>query len=79
VFWDIDQMAERTGNSVRYGEFKTALNKTVIYKKATEKFITIPIDHFSGLAAYLPTTALPRTQSAYRLTSWNQYIGWLTD
>ena len=79
VFWDIDQMAERTGNSIRYGEFKTALNKTVIYKKATEKFITIPIDHFSGLAAYLPTTALPRTQLAYRLTSWNQYIGWLAD
>ncbi|HRW94976.1 MAG TPA: clostripain-related cysteine peptidase [Bacteroidales bacterium] len=79
VFWDIDQMAGLIGNSVRYGEFKTALNKTVIYKKATEKFITIPIEHFSGLAAYLPTTALPGTQSAFRLTSWNQYIGWLTD
>jgi hypothetical protein len=79
VFWDIDQMAERIGNSVRYGEFKTALSKVVIYKKATEKFITIPIDHFSGLAAYLPTTALPRTQSAFRLTSWNQYIEWLAD
>jgi hypothetical protein len=79
VFWDIEQMAELIGTSVRYDEFKTALSKTVIYKKATETFITIPIEHFSGLAAYLPTTALPRTQSAYSLTSWNQYIGWLSD
>jgi len=79
VFWDIDQMASRIGNNVRYGEFKTVLDKTVVYKRATEKFITIPIDHFSGLAAYLPTTSLPRTQEAFRLTSWNQYIGWLTD
>jgi hypothetical protein len=79
VFWDIDQMAGLLGDSDHYNAFKTALDKAVVYKKATEKFITITIDHFSGLAAYLPTTALPRTQSAFRLTSWNEYIGWLAD
>jgi len=77
VFWDIDQMAGLLGNATDYAQFRTELEKTVVYKKTTEKFITIPINHFSGLAAYLPTTVLPRTQSAFRSSSWNRFLEWL--
>ena len=77
VFWDIDQMALMLGNTSDYAHFRTELDKTVIYKKTTENFITIPITHFSGLAAYLPTSALPRTQTAFRTTSWNRFLEWL--
>ncbi len=77
VFWDIDQMAGLLGSANDYAQFRTELDKTVVYKKTTEKFITIPIIHFSGLAAYLPTTVLPRTQSAFRSGSWNHFLEWL--
>ena len=77
VFWDIDQMAGLLGSANDYARFRTELEKTVVYKKATEKFITIPINHYSGLAAYLPTAFLPRTQSAFRASSWNYFLEWL--
>ncbi|OQC39137.1 MAG: Clostripain family protein [Bacteroidetes bacterium ADurb.Bin037] len=77
VFWDIDQMAGMLGHAEDYENFRTILNKTVVYKKTTENFITIPIKHYSGLAAYLPTQVLPRTQTAFQATSWNKYLKWI--
>ena len=79
IFWDLDQMAGMLGKTADYENFRNAVNKTVIYKKTTENFITIPIHHFSGLAAYLPTTVLPGTQSAFRSTPWNVYLEWVTE
>ena len=61
VFWDLDQMAGMLGKQPIMRISGMPLTKTVIYKKTTENFITIPIHHFSGLAAYLPTTVLPDT------------------
>ncbi len=77
VFWDIEQMAEVLGTPADYTAFTRALQKAVVYKKATDYFITIPIRRYSGLAAYLPVSALPRTQEAFEVTSWNEYLGWL--
>jgi hypothetical protein len=77
VFWDIDQMASLLGHTGDYENFKIALNKTVVYKKTTENFITIPIKYYSGLAAYLPTRVLPGIQSAFRTTAWNTYLEWV--
>jgi hypothetical protein len=80
VFFDIERMARVLGDDTRYNAFCEVLNNVVIYKKSTEYFITIPINHFSGLAAYLPTERLPRIQAGFRNTSWNSIIGgWVSE
>ena len=80
VFFDIERMARELGDDTRYNAFCEVLNNVVVYKKSTEYFITIPINHFSGLAAYLPTERLPRIQSGFRNTSWNRIIGgWVSE
>ena len=77
VFWDMDRVAALLGSAEDYADFSTALKRAVVYKKATDNFITIPIEYFSGLAAYLPVTTLPRTQEAFEATAWNKYLGWM--
>lgn len=77
VFWDMDRMAALLGSAEDYATFSTALKRAVVFKKATDNFITIPIEYFSGLAAYLPVTTLPRTQEAFEATAWNKYLGWM--
>ncbi len=80
VFFDIERIARELGDDTRYNAFCEALDNAVVYKKSTEYFITIPINHFSGLAAYLPTERLPRIQSGFRNTSWNRIIGgWVSE
>ncbi len=80
VFFDIERIARELGDDTRYNAFCEALDNAVVYKKSTEYFITIPINHFSGLAAYLPTERLPRIQTGFRNTSWNRIIGgWVSE
>ncbi|MGV8095410.1 MAG: clostripain-related cysteine peptidase [Mangrovibacterium sp.] len=56
VFFDMGDVVKTLSNAAQYLTFQQQLNKTVLYKAATENFITIPIDqnHFSGLSMYVP-------------------------
>ncbi len=77
VFWDIESVATALGTAQDLISFTAALENTVVFKKATEDFITIPIKSFSGLAVYLPVSTLPRTQTAFESTSWNVFLDWI--
>lgn len=56
VFFDLGDVIRELSTDVQYLSFEKQLNKTVIYKAATDKFINITInqDHFSGLSVYVP-------------------------
>lgn len=81
LFYDLDHLAvaltEGTPNgSAVYDAFQTALEKAIVYKKATAKFITIPITHFSGLSAYVPYGGKKAEHdNAFMATSWNKAVG----
>lgn len=77
VFWDMEDVSEALGTEPDFASLAVALEHTVVYKKATKAFITIPIETFSGLAVYLPVSTLPRTQAAFEATSWNSFLGWV--
>lgn len=63
VFFDSGDVVENLCTTDEYQVFKTQLNKTVLYKAATDKFVNLAIDqsHFSGLSMYVP------------LTKWTEY------
>lgn len=56
VFFDMGDVMKALGNDAQYLTFQAQLSKTVLYKAATDKFISVPISqsHFSGLSMYVP-------------------------
>lgn len=81
LFYDLDHLAvaltEGTPDGgIAYGAFQKALEKAVAYKSATQKFISIPISHYSGLSAYVPYGGKkPDHDNAFLATSWNKAVG----
>lgn len=59
VFFDMGDVMQSLATTSQYQAFQTQLSKTVLYKAATDKFVTITIDpaHFSGLSMYVPLSA----------------------
>ncbi|MGD9558218.1 MAG: clostripain-related cysteine peptidase, partial [Mangrovibacterium sp.] len=59
VFFDMGDVVQALATTSQYQAFQTQLSKTVLYKAATDKFVTITIDpaHFSGLSMYVPLSA----------------------
>ncbi|MGN1211137.1 MAG: clostripain-related cysteine peptidase [Candidatus Cryptobacteroides sp.] len=55
-----------------YTAVEMALNDAVIYKNATEKFISIPIKSFSGLSMMLPSNAGDYLKTFYKGLKWNK-------
>lgn len=79
VFFDFDHLAWTIGSTADYDNFTKKLSQAVIYKKATQTlFMDIKLDHFSGLAAYLPNTNLPMTQAGFVISQWNKAIDWVS-
>ncbi|MDD4190916.1 MAG: clostripain-related cysteine peptidase [Mangrovibacterium sp.] len=58
VFFDMGDVVGALSNTAQSLDFQSQLNRAVLYKAATEKFIYITIDpeHFSGLSMYVPLT-----------------------
>lgn len=74
VFFDMGDVMNALGNDAEYLTFKSQLSKTVLYKAATENFITVPINqnHFSGLSMYVPLTKWSRNKeyNYYQSLDW---------
>ncbi|RNL86266.1 Clostripain family protein [Sinomicrobium pectinilyticum] len=56
VFFDFGDMIGQLGTTAQQKTLREQLERTVIYKAATDQFIELPIDpeHFSGLSCYVP-------------------------
>ncbi|MGE4587357.1 MAG: clostripain-related cysteine peptidase [Mangrovibacterium sp.] len=56
VFFDMGDVIKELSSDAEYLDFTEQLELTVLYKAATTKFVSVPIDqeHFSGLSMYVP-------------------------
>lgn len=86
VFYDLDHyIGYWAADAGLYWDFLKQLRKTVVYKEYTDCFFSafgngssrpneVPIMHYSGLSAFIPTTATARLTSYYGETSWYKAV-----
>lgn len=72
-FYDLEDILLHAGiTAEEQAELTAALDKCIIYKAATPYFLSIPIDHFSGLSMFLPSNGSDFLKTWYRENiSWN--------
>lgn len=72
-FYDLKDIIEHLGISANELEdLEAALDECIVYKAATEKFISITIDRFCGLSSYLPNG---NYDAFYKKLKWNADTG----
>ncbi len=74
-FYDIDDLVGRVATEGEYETFHTALEGAVIYKDATEQFLSIDIVHYSGLSIYIPRADYTVLNNYYKTLQWNMASG----
>ena len=74
-FYDIDDFVRRVATDAEYQAFSSALSRSVIYKDATENFLSIHITHYSGLSSYIPRPEYTVLNNYYKTLQWNQATG----
>ena len=70
-FFDLDAFIAQIATQEQYTNFKSALEKAVIYKAATPYFIDIPIEDYSGLSTYIPYFNESYLDNYYKTLRWN--------
>lgn len=74
-FYDLtDFMENISSDSNRLAMYKAAVDKAVVTKYATDKFLSIPIRTYSGLSTYIPKPANSYLDSYYRTLAWNEAV-----
>jgi Clostripain family. len=74
LFFDLDDFVKQLATPSEYTLFKTALDKVVVYKRATPNFITIPIEKYGGISTYIPRNTSATLNTAYKNTAWNKAV-----
>ena len=74
-FYDIDDFTGRVASDAEYRDFIAALNQTVIYKDATDAFLSITIKNYSGLSIYIPRPEYTVLNNYYKTLQWNSATG----
>ena len=74
-FYDLDDFVGRVATDEEYRTFLSALDRTVLYKDATEMFINLKINHYSGLSVYIPRDGYANLNSFYKTLQWNKATG----
>jgi len=74
-FYDIDDFVLQVADDSEYQAFNRALNQAVIYRDATEYFIELKIEHYSGLSIYIPRPEYTVLNNYYKTLAWNQATG----
>lgn len=74
-FYDLDDFVGRVATDAEYRAFISALDQTVLFKDATEAFLTIDITHYSGLSIYIPRPEYTVLNNFYKTLQWNQATG----
>lgn len=60
-------------------EFRQAMREAVVYKAATETFLSIQITDFSGLSSYIQNPEEPYLDDYYRTLDWNKATQMIAD
>ncbi len=74
-YYDLDDFVGRVATDAEYRAFIAALDQTVIFKDATESFLSIDITHYSGLSIYIPRPEYTVLNNFYKTLQWNQATG----
>ena len=62
-------------SDAEYRDFISALDQAVIYKDATDAFLSITIKNYSGLSIYIPRPEYTVLNNYYKTLQWNQATG----
>lgn len=72
-FYDITHfMQSISSDQIQLDAFYAAMNETVIAKYATEYFINVKIDNYSGVSTYIPYPSNTYLDNYYKGFSWNK-------
>lgn len=76
LFFDFAHFIGQLATPSEYALFKAALDKVVIHKRATDFFMTTPInqEHFSGISTFIPSGVQSAYRDGYKLTDWNHAV-----
>ena len=74
-FYDLDDFVGTVATDSEYRSFIAALDQAVIYKDATEAFLSIDIKHYSGLSIYIPRPEYTVLNNYYKTLQWNRATG----
>lgn len=74
-FYDIDDFVGHISTDSEYRAFISALDRAVIFKDATEAFLSIDIKNYSGLSIYIPRPEYTVLNNYYKTLQWNRATG----
>jgi len=74
-YYDLDDFVGRVATDTEYRTFISALDQTVVFKDATDSFLSIDIKHYSGLSIYIPRPEYTVLNNFYKTLQWNQATG----
>lgn len=74
-FFDLDDFIGRIAEDEQYGRFTAALNRALVYRNATSRFLSIDIRHYCGLSTYIPYSGYPQLNTYYSKLLWNEAVG----
>lgn len=79
-FYDLeDYMKALEPSSSLLDGFRQAMRDAIIYKAATETFLSIQITNFSGLSSYIQNPEEPYLDDYYRTLDWNMATQMIAD
>lgn len=79
-FYDLeDYMKALEPSSSLLDGFRQAMREAVVYKAATETFLSIQITDFSGLSSYIQNPEEPYLDDYYRTLDWNKATQMIAD
>lgn len=71
-FWDLGSVVEAVATEEEIATFKRALDRVVIAKYHTDRFLNISIENFSGLSCYVPIPSQPKLNNFYSKFDWSR-------
>ncbi len=76
-YYDFEDIVSRIATPEQYEEFKAALDRAIAYKAATDIFLNINIERYSGLSTYLPRARYAILNDFYKTLKWNKATGYV--
>lgn len=70
--FDLGDMVSRIADPAENAEFQNAMREAIVYKAATESFLQIRINKYSGLGMYLPNPEYIVLNRYYKTLLWNK-------
>lgn len=75
-FYDLADILKHTGADASDMEaLNRALDRCISYKAATEKFLDLKINTYSGMSMFLPSTGTTKLKEYYKSLDWNVATG----